>query len=95
MKHLKTDYEDAIKEINALTAENNKLEGIISQAEQYFSLSDKPDRSAADDLRLNISKQTVTAHGILTRADLDKLKKEKAEQEKKDEQIKKKNKPRL
>ena len=89
MEHLKTDYEGAIKEINALTAGNSKLEGIISQAKQYFSLCDKPDRSAADDLRLNISKQTVTAHGILTRADLDRLKKEKAEQDTKIAALKK------
>ncbi|MBQ4311425.1 MAG: relaxase/mobilization nuclease domain-containing protein [Oscillospiraceae bacterium] len=81
MTQLKEEYETAMKEINALTAEQTRLEGIISQAEQYFSLLDKPKRSEAEEVMLNLCKRTVLNNSIHYRNDLYRLKKTEAEQD--------------
>ena len=77
MEHLKTDYEGAIKQINPLTAEISRLEGVIEQSEKYFALSDKGELSEAERVMLKLCGQTVNANSIASRADLDRLKKEK------------------
>ena len=79
--HCKAEYESAVKEINALTTKNTKLKGIISQAEKYFVTLVATNHSVADDLMLNICKQTMLANGIHSINDLNRLKKAKAEQD--------------
>ena len=81
MARLKDEYESAMKQINALTAEHTRLEGIISQAEQYFGLLDKANCSQAEEVMLNLCRQTALNNGIHDRNDLDRLKKTKAEQD--------------
>ena len=85
----KTDYESAIREINAITTEHSRLDSLISQAEQFFELSDKVDRSPVDDIRLTMCRRTILDNGIQTRADLDRLKQTKAEQDNKIAALKK------
>ena len=79
MEHLKEDYETAIKQINPVSAEISWLEGIIEQSEKYFALSDKRELSEAERVTLNLCERTVKANDIASRADLDRLKKEKSE----------------
>ena len=79
IEHLKEDYEGAIKQINPVTAEINRLEGVIEQSQKYFELSDKGELSEAEQVMLNLCRQTVKANSIASRADLDRLKKEKSE----------------
>ena len=52
--HCKAEYESAVQEINALTADNAKMEGLIGQAEKYYSILAAANRTSADDLILNI-----------------------------------------
>ncbi|MBR5088178.1 MAG: relaxase/mobilization nuclease domain-containing protein, partial [Ruminiclostridium sp.] len=80
MERLKDKYESAMKEINALTAEHSRLEGIISQAEQYFELLEKLERSQTEEVMLNLCRRTALNNSIHGRSDLDRLKKTKAEQ---------------
>ena len=89
MERLKTDYESAIREINAITTEHSRLDSLIFQAEQFFELSDKADRSPVDDIRLTMCRRTILDNGIQTRADLDRLKQTKAEQDNKIAALKK------
>ena len=79
MKHLKEDYEGAIKQINPVTAEISRLEGVIEQSEKYFELCGKGELSEAEQVMLKLCGQTVNAIGITSRADLDRLKKEKSD----------------
>ena len=79
IENLKEDYEGAIKQINPVTAEISRLEGVIEQSEKYFALSGKGELSSAEQVMLNLCRQTVNANGITNRADLDRLKKEKSE----------------
>ena len=81
MSRLKDEYESAMKEINVLTAEHTQSDGIISQAEQYFGLLEKANRSAAEEVMLNLCRRTALNNGIHDRSDLNRLKKAKAEQD--------------
>ena len=79
IENLKEDYETAIKQINPMTAEISRLEGVIEQSEKYFELSDKGELSEAEQVMMNLCGQTVKANSIASRADLDRLKKKKSE----------------
>ena len=79
MENLKEDYEGAIKQINPVTAEISRLEGVIEQSEKYFELCGKGELSEAERVTLNLCERTVKANDIASRADLDRLKKEKSE----------------
>ena len=79
MEHLKEDYEGAIKQINPVTVEISRLEGVIEQSQKYFELSGKGELSEAEQAMLKLCGQTVNAIGITSRVDLDRLKKEKSD----------------
>lgn len=59
------------------------LNGIIEQAELFFSLSDKPTLSGSEQMKLTISSYSVQSNNIHDRADLDRLKSVQAETDKK------------
>ena len=51
-----------------------RLDGLIEQAEAYFELIDRPDLSTSEQLRLKICSQTLESNNISDRADYDRLK---------------------
>jgi archaellum component FlaC len=64
VESLKTDYEKMRGEINQLSEENEHLSSLITQAELYFSLKDKPDLSDMEQLRLTVSRQSMENNNI-------------------------------
>ena len=74
IQRLKSEYENARQEVNALAAKQERLDGLIEQAETYFDLIDRPDLSASEQLRLKICRQTLESNNISDRADYDRLK---------------------
>ena len=64
VESLKTEYEKLRGEINQLSEENEHLSSLITQAELYFSLIDKPDLSDMEQLRLNVSRQSMENNNI-------------------------------
>ena len=83
IQRLKEEYEKARQEVNALAAKQERLDGLIEQAETYFELIDKPDLSVSEQLRLKICRQTLESNNISDRADYDRLKAVQQETEKK------------
>lgn len=74
IQRLKEEYENARQEVNSLAIKQERLDGLIEQAEAYFELIDKPDLSVSEQLRLKICRQTLESNNISNRADLDSLK---------------------
>ena len=70
----KASYEQAMRELNIMTTEQERLSSLIHQAEIYFDLSGKTDLTDMEQLRLTVSRQSVLNNGIAGRADLDRLK---------------------
>ena len=64
VESLKTDYEKMRGEINQLSEEHEHLTSLITQAELYFSLKDKPDLSDMEQLRLTVSRQSMENNNI-------------------------------
>ena len=73
IESLKASYEQAVREINNLTAEQERLTSLIQQAETYFNLSGRSDLTDMEQLRLTVSRQSVQNNGITEKADLDRL----------------------
>ncbi len=71
---LKQSYENARVELNLLTSKQEYLDTLLEQADTYFSLVDKPYLTVADNLRLNISKQSLQNANINTREDYEHMK---------------------
>ena len=70
---LKASYENARQELNSLIVSQEKLEGLTEQAEEYFSLADKASLSPAEQLKLNICRQSMINNNINVREDFDRL----------------------
>jgi hypothetical protein len=64
IESLKTDYEKIRGEINQLSEEHENLSSLISQAEVYFSLKNKPDLSDMEQLRMTVSRQSMENNNI-------------------------------
>jgi len=71
---LKSDYDNAHRELNALIVRLEKLESLTEQADNYFRLSDKENLSPSEQLQLKICSQTLTNNNIKSRSDCDRLK---------------------
>ena len=70
---LKASYENARQELNRLIVRHEKLEGLADQAEEYFSLADRASLSPAEQLKLNICRQSMINNNINVREDFDRL----------------------
>ena len=78
----KASYEQAMRKLNIMTAEQERLSSLIQQAEIYFDLSGKTDLTDMEQLRLTVSRQSVQTNGIKEGADLDRLRAQMQENEK-------------
>lgn len=73
IESLKASYEQAVREMNILTAEQERLTTLIQQAEIYFNLAGREDLTDMQQLRLTVSRQSVQNNGIKEKADLVRL----------------------
>ena len=69
----KASYEQAMRELNIMTTEQERLASLIHQAEIYFDLSGRTDLTDMEQLRLTVSKQSMLNNGISEKSDLDHL----------------------
>ena len=74
VESLKTEYEKMRGEINQLSEEYEHLTSLITQAELYFLLKDKPDLSDMEQLRLTVSRQSMENNNITSANQIDYLK---------------------
>ena len=80
---LRNEVEKARQELNALISKQDTLTGLAEQAEEYFSLLDKPTRTPAEELRIKMYKTVLESNNIRSRSDYDYLKKVNSEAEQK------------
>jgi len=71
---LKSDFDNACRELNALIVRLEKLESLTEQADNYFRLSDKENLSSSEQLQFKICGQTLTNNNIKSRSGCDRLK---------------------
>ena len=68
---LKVEYENAVREYNEVSGWLTNIQTVISQAEQYFGLSEKPELSITEKMKLQIYRQTMENCKINSRTDID------------------------
>ncbi len=72
--NLKSDFDNARRELNALIVKLERLESLTEQADNYFRLSDKENLSPSEQLQFKICGQTLTNNNINNRSDCNRLK---------------------
>ncbi len=90
IRQLEYEVEKARQELNTLTAELDNLKTLVEQAEEYFSLLDKPERTPAEELRLKMYKPILEHNNITSRSDFEYLKSVVADTQKKAAPLKEK-----
>ncbi len=70
---LKAEYENARQQVNTLTLQHEQLTTLLQQAETYFALIDKPELTEAEQLKLNLCRQTLQNNNINNRNDMEHL----------------------
>lgn len=73
ISRLKVEYEKQRVEINDLIEEYNRNVTLLEQARDYFALSAKTELSDVEKMKLSVCKQAVQNSGILTQADMIRL----------------------
>ena len=89
IQRLKSEYENARRELNSLIVKQEKLEGLTEQAEIYFSLADKSEISDTEQLSLKICKRSLLNNNISDYSDFERLKAVWTETDKKNAALKK------
>ena len=89
IQRLKSEYENARRELNAIIVKQEKLEGLTEQAGTYFSLADKSELSDTEQLSLKICRQTLQSNNISDRSDFERMKAVRQETDKKIADLKK------
>lgn len=74
IEQLQYEIEKARKELNALSARQDTLMGLAEQAEKYFALLEKQQRTHAEELRIKMYKVVLESNNIQTRSDYEYLK---------------------
>lgn len=74
IEQLKYEVEKARQELNALSAQQDTLTGLAEQAEEYFSLLEKRQRTPAEELRIKMYRTVLESRNIQSRSDYDYLK---------------------
>lgn len=74
IQQLEREVEKARQSLNALTTELDNLTALADQAEEYFALVDKTERSSADEIRLKMYKPILERSNITSRSDYEYLK---------------------
>lgn len=74
IQRLKSEYENARRELNSLIVKQEKLEGLTEQAEIYFRLADQSELSDNEKLSLKICRQSLLNNNISGYSDFEHLK---------------------
>ncbi|GEM_PF-1992409 len=74
IEQLYYEVEKARRELNLLTAKLDNLNTLADQAEEYFSLLGKAERTPSDELRLKMYKPVLESNNISSRSDYEYLK---------------------
>lgn len=74
IEQLQYEVGKARQELNALTAQQDTLTGLAEQAEEYFALLEKQQRSSAEELRVKMYRTVLESHNIQSCSDYDYLK---------------------
>ncbi|MDE7362833.1 MAG: relaxase/mobilization nuclease domain-containing protein [Oscillospiraceae bacterium] len=74
IKQIKFELEKSRQEVKTMETKCNLLKSLATQAEEYFSLMDKHSLTAEEQLRAEMSKETLAQKNIESRSDLDYLK---------------------
>ena len=74
IKQLNFELEKSRQEVNTMETKCNFLKSLAAQAEEYFSLMDKPLLTAEEHLRVEMYRETLAQKNIESRSDLDYLK---------------------
>lgn len=88
IEQLQYEVEKARQELNALTAQQDTLTGLVEQAEEYFMLLEKQQPTPADELRLKMYKTVLESNNMQSRSDYEYLKTVVADTQKKTTLIK-------
>ncbi len=74
IEQLQYEIEKSRQELNALSARQDTLMGIADNAEEYFALLKKQQRTPAEELRIKMYKAVLESNNIQTRSDYEYLK---------------------
>ena len=73
------EHDKAVKEFNALTKEQHRLDDLLKQYDNCQELEDKPDKTLAEKMKLQIAKSSLYRHGINSPDDVRQLELKKQE----------------
>ena len=73
-EQLRYEVENARRELNSLTLKLDNLKALADQAEEYFALMDKAERTPAEELCLKMYKPVLESNNIVSRSDFEYLK---------------------
>ncbi len=79
MEEAQSAYDSAVKQINAITQDQCKLNDLLIQYENFRTLNDKPNKSLAEKMKLQLAKQSLSRHGIKSPEDARQLELQKQE----------------
>ena len=67
------EHDKAVKKSNALTKEQHRFDDLLKQCDNYRELEDKPDKTLAEKMKLQIAKSSLSRHGINSPEDVRQL----------------------
>ena len=67
------EHDKAVKEFDALTKEQHRIDDLLKQYDNYRELEDKPDKTLAEKMKLQIAKSSLSRHGINSLEDVRQL----------------------
>ena len=74
IEQIKFELEKSRQEVNTMETKCNLLKSLAAQAEEYFTLMDKPPHTAEEQLRAKMYKETLAQHNIESISDYEYLK---------------------
>ena len=79
MEEAQAAYDSAVKEFNAITEEHHRLNDLLIQYDNYCTLENKPNKTLAEKMKLQLAKQSLSRHGIKSSEDARQLELQKHE----------------
>ena len=73
IKNLNDDYNKHKAEVNALIEKHNRMESLLEQAQEFYTLSKKGEPSDTEQLRRTVCKQAMERNNVFNAADADSL----------------------
>ena len=88
IEQLRYEVEKARRELNSLTLKLDNLKALADQAEEYFALMNKSERTPTEELRIKMYKPVLESNNIVSRSDFEYLRSVVADTEQKDAPLK-------